>query len=380
MRSLSVLGAFFLIFSLGCISLSNEFPSEGIQISDSDVAGTISGHQVWGGTITVVGDVIVAESGILDITPGTKVLFVNPYIPNPRSDGGIEDSVTTRDPTRSAENARSRSQILIMGTMNAVGATFTSGKPEPFYSDWEGIHYEDGGGIFLNNTVEYAQWGLNLDGNSPVQVDGNLVQHMWWGGIHAFNNPNFLFTNNIVRDTGHEAFDLHDSCGTIRGNKIERTSSAFVINSRIKKPEGTCGVIFEDNEVIKPTFLGAIQTNGHATIRNNVFTGGENGILPWTWKNGWQLPTYSGPITHGIEMSDNTWAIIEGNTFIDMEDMQILHYVVWGAEGNFSRTTDEWVEYEIFGHPESITIRDNTLVNSNNLWDPGQEMFSEIYS
>ncbi len=130
-------------------------------IHAATTSGSLIGNEVWSGTVTLTGDIVVPSSVTLTIKPGTRVVFP----------AGSDDTSGGEDPART--------ELIVHGSLVAVGTaesgiTFTSGTlTSPQRGDWGGIRLvmdEANGSVTISHaTIEYATYGIAIRARTCTQ-------------------------------------------------------------------------------------------------------------------------------------------------------------------------------------------------------------------
>lgn len=140
----------------------------------STISGTLTTDDTWElGVITVTGDIIITPTVTIVITPGTTV------------------QMTTTNALSSGVDP-ARIEWIISGTLQANGpVTFTSQGSPPAGANWYGLRFVGGGqGTLVSTTIQYGVFGIELDNNGPMQIEGSTIRYMTdvyspWGGTAA---------------------------------------------------------------------------------------------------------------------------------------------------------------------------------------------------
>jgi hypothetical protein len=256
--------------------------------ADTTRSGRIVGDEIWRGTITVTGDIIIGAGTSLTIEPGTTVKFTaraddqrhGPCDPDPNTAPG--DPVMIQCELSGIE--------VNNGTLRAEGTAdhpivFTSSSDRPAAGDWSSIHFQQTGSkLTLRHTViEYACWGVPIAAratNQDIVLADNIIRHVATCGICITYETGRTVTINIsgndISDCGHEAIDttpnaelviagnifrenvngivIHSNFSEIRNNRFVRNRRALSVHDEAgvfsaTKPPRLSGNAYEGNDV-----------------------------------------------------------------------------------------------------------------------------------
>ena len=147
------------------------------------VSGEITGAETWTGTVVLTGDVTIAKTGKVIVTPGTQILF------SPASDD------------KNAGTDSGRIELIVAGTLIAEGTggqiVFTSASNKPAPGDWSGIQIT-GSVSFSNCLIEYADTGISVN-SMMADILQSTIQNNQNAGISLAKESsisNCIFQNN----------------------------------------------------------------------------------------------------------------------------------------------------------------------------------------
>ncbi|MBR9689346.1 MAG: hypothetical protein GOV01_00405 [Candidatus Altiarchaeota archaeon] len=212
-----------LISILGFLA-SNRYPVA--EFENVTLSGIIASNMEWSGTIWISGDILVPATFTVNITPGTRVVFLS-------QDDENQGEVSSRlfenytDPTASSEYEKSHSSLW--AKIIADDVVFTSGAKEKGYADWSELRLFNGS-IIQNSIIEYSRGGV-------IVFDGALVtdtvsRYSLWT---CFD----LRGGNVTKSLAHHCWDV---CVTATNNSVFRDSSAY---------ECLVGIHMEENATVK---------------------------------------------------------------------------------------------------------------------------------
>jgi TonB family protein len=154
-------------------------------------AKTITGEVRWSGNILLRGDVVVAPSGHLQISPGTRIMFA------PNSD------------VQHSGFDKTRAELIVKGTIFSKGTinrkiVFTSASDNPRMQDWAGIVILNGNrpAVFEFSVVEYAYNGIDIKKSNPV-IQNCQIQFNYNAGVKIAVRSKAKLIGNIIRDNGY---------------------------------------------------------------------------------------------------------------------------------------------------------------------------------
>lgn len=340
-----------------------EVPEGAVKIHDRDISGEIEQDQIWSGTIHVTGDIFVAEGVTLTIEPGTTVKMAANSDDQHSGEEHVKDELTWdkekgvwKDLSATKEYTQSHINFDVQGTLTAVGTpdekiVFTSDSGSPYYLDWD--HMTIKSGTLKYCIFEWAHAGPNI---ADGVFSDNIVRHMFWGGIHAYNGSP-LIENNLVEDIGHEGIDTLRSSAIIRNNVIRETRTSGIV-TRYAGYDGKPTII-EGNTIINAGPIH-LQMHSRAIVRNNILLRGDPEDDPEAISYlGYQLPLIDGP--PGREGSGTI-------LLMDFVDVSILNNVQVGNGGiEYVPASETYAIHEgIFGakaeKPEGVDIKNNIIV------------------
>lgn len=258
----------FLVCLLGSLS---SLPAQEINWLTGGVtgSGSITGSEVWSGTVYVTGDITVTQTGNLTIMPGTRI----------QCDARLDDQVTGLH--------TSRIEIFVdRGTLNAVGTqdqpiVFTSWPPTdqtpPASGDWYGLRLNSPSIRLSHCTVEYATEGVRIEGGSPA-IDHSLIQSNSALGVRLMVSASLSDCTILRNPTG---INVHDGqtlnldrsmVATNSGDGIAGMNSITnVITDCVVSGNGGHGIRNPDGCEVGP---GSLTIYGSRIINNSA-----NGIL-----------------------------------------------------------------------------------------------------
>ncbi len=140
-------------------------------------AGSISDEQTWSGTVFLLGDVTITETGKLTIQAGTQILC------DPTYDNQVGGKHT------------SRIELIVDGGILAVNGTstsqvrFTSLEDLPQKDDWYGLRIISDQVTLRHSIIEYGNIGLFIEQNGLPVVENSTIQECLNDGIQI-ETPN----------------------------------------------------------------------------------------------------------------------------------------------------------------------------------------------
>lgn len=164
---------------------------------------------------TVVGTIVVANSAVLTIDNGARLLFSDTGMLS--AHGGLLVNGTTENP-------------VILDSLN----------PAPQPGDWQGVLLYGNGGRIANANLKHAANPVNIYGSSVAVIDSDISEfsgdgiEVWGGGLQANLQNNFI--HNTVR-TGNGITFSNDSGGIARNNRIDNMTSGIGVS--VASPELT---------------------------------------------------------------------------------------------------------------------------------------------
>jgi hypothetical protein len=344
----------------GVIALAKGL-EEALEVHDQDVSGRIGEDQVWSGTIHVTGDIFVPEGTTLTIEPGTMVKMAANSDDQHSGEEHVKDELTWdkennvwKDLSATKEYTQSHIGVGIEGTLIAVGTpdsniVFTSDSDSPYYLDWDHM-------VIKNGTVKHCifEWAHAGPDIANGVFSDNIVRHMFWGGIHAYNGSP-LIESNAVEDIGHEGIDTLRSSAIIRNNVIRKTRTSGIV-TRYAGYDGTPTLI-EGNTIVNAGPIH-LQMYSKAVVRNNILLRGDPEDDADTISYlGYQLP----PID-GAPAGVGSGAIL----LMDFVDVTVTNNVQVGNGISYSLATGTYALQEGFSgaeadKPERVDIRNNII-------------------
>jgi hypothetical protein len=329
------------------------------RVENASISGRITEDQTWSGVIDVTGDVEIDPRATVTIEAGTIVRMAANTDDQHGGGSGIVDEMTAEDPTTLDAFGTSRIGIVVLGRLFAVGTPdaviqFTSDAAAPSPTDWDGLWFMEGSvGVLKYALVEWVHTGPAAHGATSFSVSHSTVRHTFWGALHAFQcSP--LFEYNVLDDIGHEAVDTHKASPTVRFNEISHARTGVVLNNH-----GGTPVVFEGNTVRDCGRMMELQENAWAEIRGNTFLGSEDTGGPWTYE-GFAL-TSASP-SSGIGLADNVTVDIVENRFEGFQWITLIYERV-GPNQGIGHTTTEPEPFDIGPGPVRILVDANTFVN-----------------
>jgi len=237
-------------------------------------SGNINSDELWRGTITITGDVIIHDQATVTIEPGTVVRF-SANSDDQRHGGNVPNT----DPLYFLNDPQTKPSSMCSievfgGALVAIGTLdkkilFTSTSSSPIRGDWHSIQYgKEGSVLVLQNTViEYGTQGIQINlfpkyGN--ISLNNNVIKHIVSCGICGFGptpgesyyNP-IIISNNDISDCGHGAIEL-DEGFIIENNYLHDNLWSF--------GDGPAG-------------SGLATTINNSVIRNNKFQNNRYGLM-----------------------------------------------------------------------------------------------------
>jgi parallel beta-helix repeat protein len=174
----------------------------------AEYAGAYGGDQVWAGTVTMTGDVLILAGGSLTIRPGTEVRVVP-------AEG------TQIDP----EYFSSQTELLVRGSLHIEGTAaapvrFTVvARPELEEIAWAGITLDGAGpGAIRHAVIDRAETGVRVVGSAP-EISGNRIERCRYGIIAQAGSHPKILDNHIVDGEGG-VFVWRGSNPYLKGNHI----------------------------------------------------------------------------------------------------------------------------------------------------------------
>jgi TonB family protein len=243
---------------------------------------TVTGQEVWRGTIVIEGDVVIAPAGRLIIEEGSSVLFR----------ANTDRMKSGRDKTRS--------ELIVYGELQAKGSInnkirFSSAQSAPRMQDWFGVSIlsPDKVSILDYVLIEFAYNGLVIKKSNP-QISNSQIQ--------------FNFNAGIVTEV--------ESAPKINGNIISENDYAGIICNTGARP------VFSDNMIaqnqIGMIIFGAAQPNLGSLTRDANYNIGRNAFVN---NREYNLHNHS---TQNILAENNSWGETElskiAKTIFDSED------------------------------------------------------------
>ncbi|OGX31650.1 MAG: hypothetical protein A2787_00805 [Omnitrophica WOR_2 bacterium RIFCSPHIGHO2_01_FULL_48_9] len=147
----------------------------GNPIGQEYIQGLIAGNNHWStshGPYVVIGDIRSLPGAVLTIDPGVQVKFNGNY----------------------KLDMHWQSTLDAQGTASQM-ITFTSNRAAPARGDWQFIRLTSTS-IVKYARIEYADWGLNVDGVSPV-IENSSIQNNNLG-IRIYYSSSGLIRNNAI--------------------------------------------------------------------------------------------------------------------------------------------------------------------------------------
>jgi hypothetical protein len=215
---LAVISLIILILG-GVFFLSEKRPSDvvtelkPIRIHNASKSGTLARDEIWSGDIYITGDIFVPEDVTLTIEPGTIIKMAANSDDQHAGGEHVKDELTWdlekgvwKDLSATNEYTQSHINFTVEGNLIAIGTLdeqiiFTSDSDSPYYLDWDHMGIKNG--TIKYCVFEWAHAGPNI---ANGVFSDNIVRHMFWGGIHAYDGSP-LIENNLVEDIGHEGID-----------------------------------------------------------------------------------------------------------------------------------------------------------------------------
>lgn len=258
--------------------------------SDAKISGRYFGDQIWGGAITITGDIEIL--GNLTVLPGTIVKF-EVGDDQKKGDEVKKDGFNDYDPTRLKSYTTTHSSLFVLRKLISQGTenkkiVFTSNAQKPYLADWEAIIFQGDGSTLDNVVVEYSRNGLNPIGNQPHSIIKNsIVRHALWGTISTADSS-IQIIDNYLADAGHEGIDLaYKAPQVIKGNTIEDCHTGIAVM-------GGSAVI--KNNTIKNCGDGIfVSEDSSPKISNNtIVLAPQESIREWRYDN-YVIPIFGNP-------------------------------------------------------------------------------------
>ncbi|MFH1007809.1 MAG: right-handed parallel beta-helix repeat-containing protein [Candidatus Latescibacterota bacterium] len=396
------------------ISITNIHPRGGNMVADFALnhwEGSLVGHTVWSDTVRVFGDVIVEAGAILELDPGTLVLFQ----PTDKLAGGMDpDRIEwiVRGTLRIRENRLSPVALLAPSEVDASwcgirvegdsarvqieSATLTGSLYGIFgrqaHADialknvgihdnaYDAIHLEEWDGkVALANTwlSRCGGSGITLSGNGTLSLTQSWVGNMGGAGIHLEGLTLDVFSSSIYGNAGDGIHLLN-----WEGKSEIRSCS-------LRNNIGT-GLRAVGGEVLKVTALIA-EENTEGNIRiEDTFLECNGAVLSGTGRSGdigMRALRISGSVTGTIFENHGTavWAsssplTFSGNTLRNNVSTLLCDAgpppvfsplnILWGNLHSVRNTSPEWLRAENnwWGTPDASEIQ--TQIEGSVRWRP----------
>ncbi|MBI3873341.1 MAG: right-handed parallel beta-helix repeat-containing protein [candidate division Zixibacteria bacterium] len=260
----------------------------------------------WQGAITVSHDIIVESGATLYVDPGVTVSCLANRDGCPSPEGIHADKIS----------------IIVKGSLNAQGCTFTSTAQTPATGDWEGIRVKPGGSAYLKNcAVNYADTGVYLENPSSATADSNLF----------YRNGTAIYLDHGTDDGAsirYNTFD-HDAIGI----KLVSAMSSWIEWNTFR------GAAASEN--------GIVCTGSPATIKRNVFDSlGGSAILSQNNSSPPVLVIENNDILRcGVGLNEASEATLylrnnvidsNGTGVLGVEQAELSYDDVWGNQVNYS--------------------------------------------
>ncbi|AMV73230.1 hypothetical protein DBW_2921 [Desulfuromonas sp. DDH964] len=207
-----------LMFLTGCLG-----PRPVLELGDAVISGT----ERWSGEVRIRGVVTVRKEGALEITPGTRVVF----LPYDMDQDGIGDS-----------------ELRVEGALSAVGTArhpilFTSGAARPAPADWKFIYCDFARSAELEHIIsEYAYSGVQVHFCKARIVNSEFRYNV--DGVR-FSTVNIeVAGNDIHHNTYGIRYEERRSTGTVHHNRIDANDVGIFAVTRCAN-----GVQFRDNDL-----------------------------------------------------------------------------------------------------------------------------------
>ncbi len=268
-------------------------------ISNTSRSGALTSSEIWSGTITVNGDILVGTNCTLTIEPGTKVLFVpNTDVTSHGFTTPITDSFFPHDPaTRPSDFSGIE---LWGGTLITVGTeaepiTFTSSAETKVAGDWHSIALRKEGSVLnlQHSIIEYAYYGIQLNEKTSdefVTLSHNKIRDIVACGIclgvEKEKTVTLTISNNTISSCGHEGIDLHENATAIIDSNIFYDNRGKFVND--PHEVGGNGIV--------------VDKSNKSVIRNNTFLRNNQGIACVTDGTS---PTIEANNTYGTDADEN---------------------------------------------------------------------------
>jgi hypothetical protein len=214
------------------------------------------------------GDVLVTNSGWIDVGAGTQVYAAA----TDRHNLGSDDE---------------KVEIIVHGTFQSEsgpGTFFLSARGTPEEGDWWGIRVFDDGVIWLDDCeIKHSNFGAFVDAGSGYQPPGHILNSTFTDNsrdITVEGTGEFLVSGNHLTVDSGWGMAIRDGGGgvTISGNTVVGTSYS-ALNGISIGPKWIAPTV-TDNTVYGFGIGYAIaQYNGVATFTENKLKGSKHGIL-----------------------------------------------------------------------------------------------------
>ncbi len=154
----------------------------------------------------------------------------------------------------------------------------------PALADWQGIGFFGNGSRFERVVVEWSRNGITpvnwrLSRHQDSVLRNSVVRHTLWGCVSGGDSSMHVIANEIS-DCGHEGIDQQDGNMTIRDNVITRSQGGIVVLAGSPTIEGNR---FIDVRVGPPVVVvapGATPRVGE----NEVVRYAQPGSMKWTYQ------------------------------------------------------------------------------------------------
>ncbi len=247
-------------------------------IAATNVSGNISTSTIWDifGSPYVITSSVFVDSGVtLTIDPGVTILFDNSQY------------------------------LIIYGSLNATGVTFTSSSPSPSPGIWNAIEIGGpnanaiGSAVLTGCDIHYAQT-IRLFQGSAILNNTNLI-NFTEHGLVLYPGANLQMTGGSIITTSNQA--INNGIGI---NALEN-STAFLNGITIQN--FNTGMVLKQDANIQMTG-GSITNNGTGILADNHSIATLNSVNIQCLNNGIVLNYNSDVSIGGVNISGCYWPII----------------------------------------------------------------------
>ncbi|UCE95516.1 MAG: PKD domain-containing protein [Candidatus Bathyarchaeota archaeon] len=181
-----------IIFGISSISTLGFYvrPAKGIIWKEGHITADETWPRIPGEVYRVIGDIYVDANVTLTIEPGVEVEFADGFM------------------------------LSVEGSLHAVGLAhhkilFTSSNPSPTPGSWESIRFSMGRSVTSHvehATLEYANYGIRIEGPGEVILKHNLARNCNYGIIvdmSPLNGENLTIHNNTAMNNTAAGFAFY---------------------------------------------------------------------------------------------------------------------------------------------------------------------------